>query len=164
MPDIRGDGGRGESDLFRWMAAASPDGLWVFDGEGRTTFANPRMAEMLGRDPADMVGFSVFDAFDVVGKEQVRQHLEELATKGEPGDDIECSLLDAEGHRFWALVSHTPLVDESGVRRGWLHRVTEPSAERQLTASPNSSTAPTKLSKGPVPRAMGYTTDRSATR
>jgi PAS domain S-box-containing protein len=132
MPDIRGNGGRGQSDLFRWMVAASPDGLWVLDEHGRTIFANARMAEMLGRDPDDMVGFSAFDALDEVGKEQLREHLQELETKGEPGDDLECSLLDAEGHRFWALVSHTPLVDESGVRRGWMHRVTEPSAERQL--------------------------------
>src|SRR5687768_17141653 len=93
MPDIRGDGGWGESDLFRWMVAASPDGLWVFDEQGRTVFANPRMAQMLGREPAEMVGFSAFEAFDDVGKEQLREHLEELATKGESGDDIECSLI-----------------------------------------------------------------------
>ena len=131
MSDIRG--GRGtEGDLFRWMVAASPDGLWVFDDDGRTLYANPRMAELLGRDPDDMVGFSVFDAVDDVGKEQFRQHLDELATRGEPGDNLECSLLDSRGERFWALVSHTPLIDESGRRQGWMHRVSEHSAQRTL--------------------------------
>jgi signal transduction histidine kinase/CheY-like chemotaxis protein/PAS domain-containing protein/HPt (histidine-containing phosphotransfer) domain-containing protein len=90
------------------------------------------MAELLGRDPGEMVGFSVFDAVDDVGKVQFRQHLDELATRGEPGDNLECSLLDSRGERFWALVSHTPLVDETGRRRGWMHRVSEHSAQRKL--------------------------------
>ncbi|MEW1952560.1 response regulator [Terrabacter sp. NPDC080008] len=134
MSDVRGVRGSqpGEDDLFRWMVAASPDGLWVFDEHGRTTFANGRMARMLGRDPDDMVGFSVFEAVDDVGKLQFRQHLDDLATEGTPGDNLECSLLDSRGNRFWALVSHTPLVDEAGVRRGWMHRVSEHSAQRRL--------------------------------
>jgi hypothetical protein len=114
------------------MVAATPDGLWVFDTDGRTVYANARMAQLLRRDPAEMVGFSVFDAFDEEGQEQVRRHLEDLAADGPSGDNIECSLLDADGNRFWALVSHTPLVDEHGIRRGWMHRVSEYSAERKL--------------------------------
>ncbi|GAA2741067.1 hypothetical protein GCM10009868_05720 [Terrabacter aerolatus] len=132
MSGTRGQDGAVEADLYRWMVAASPDGLWVFDESGRTVFANARMAEMLGRDPDDMVGFPVFDAVDDTGKEQFRHHLEELATHGVPGDNLECSLLDAQGNRFWALVSHTPLVDEAGVHRGWMHRVSEYSAQRKL--------------------------------
>ncbi|WP_374970813.1 response regulator [Terrabacter sp. BE26] len=132
MSDVQGVGGAEGDDLFRWMVAASPDGLWVFDEEGRTLFANERMAQLLGRDPDDMVGFSVFEAVDDVGKVQFREHLRQLATHGEPGDNLECSLLDAKGNRFWALVSHTPLVDETGVRRGWMHRVSEHSAQRRL--------------------------------
>jgi PAS domain S-box-containing protein len=132
MSGVRGEGGAVEDDLYRWMVAASPDGLWVIDEEGLTVFANARMAQMLGRDPSEMVGFSVFDAVDEVGKGQFRHHLDELASKGEPGDNIECSLLDAHGDRFWALVSHTPLVDERGVHRGWMHRVSEHSAQRKL--------------------------------
>ncbi|WP_344254629.1 response regulator [Terrabacter carboxydivorans] len=132
MSGVRGKNGAVEGDLCRWMVAASPDGLWVFDEDGVTVFANGRMAELLGRDPDDMVGFSVFDAVDDIGKEQFRHHLEELATRGEPGDNLECSLLDAHGNRFWALVSHTPLVDEAGVHRGWMHRVSEHSAQRKL--------------------------------
>ena len=132
MSDVRGVRGVERDDLFRWMVAASPDGLWVFDEEGRTVFANERMAQLLGRDPDDMVGFSVFEAVDDVGKVQFHEHLRELATRGEPGDNLECSLLDAQGNRFRALVSHTPLVDDAGVTRGWMHRVSEHSAQRKL--------------------------------
>ena len=76
MSDVRDETMAAEDDLYRWMVAASPDGLWVFDEWGRTIFANARMAEMLGRAPDDMVGFSVFEAVDDVGKEQFRHHLD----------------------------------------------------------------------------------------
>ena len=132
VPGVHDVHGVAEEDLFRWMVAASPDGLWVFDEHGRTVFANERMAQLLGRAPDEMVGFSVFEAVDDVGKEQFRQHLAELQTEGIPGDNLECSLLDAKGNRFWALVSHTPLLDDAGVRRGWMHRVSEHSAQRKL--------------------------------
>src|SRR6478736_3284509 len=132
MSDVPGETRALEGDLYRWMVGASPDGLWVFDEAGRTIFANARMAEMVGRAPDEMVGFSVFAAAVNINKEQFRHHLTELATHGVPGGNLECSLLDAHGNRFWALVSHTPLVDDSGTRRGWLHRVSEHSAQRKL--------------------------------
>src|SRR6478736_2809473 len=132
MSDVPGETRALEGDLYRWMVGASPDGLWVFDEAGRTIFANARMAEMVGRAPDEMVGFSVFAAAVNINKEQFRHHLTELATHGVPGGNLECSLLDAHGNRFWALVSHTPLVDDSSARRGWMHRVSEHSAQRKL--------------------------------
>ncbi|WP_076262814.1 hybrid sensor histidine kinase/response regulator [Intrasporangium flavum] len=134
MSDIPGLGDAAAGDLARWITAASPDGLWLFDGEGRTTYANPRMAAMLGRTVEEMVGFSVLDAVDAVGQDQFRAHLADLRSgvSAGSGDNIECSLLDKQGNRFWALVSHTPLLDDDGVCRGWLHRVSEHSHQREL--------------------------------
>ncbi|MER7072240.1 response regulator [Terrabacter sp. NPDC000476] len=129
IPDLRA---ADEGDLFRWMVAASPDGLWVIDGDGRTVFANDRMARMLGLTAAEAVGFSVFDAVDEQGKKDFASHLAERARTGLPGDNLECSLIDRQGNRFWALVSHSPMVDEQGRTRGWLYRVSEHSAQRQL--------------------------------
>ena len=118
--------------LSEWIVRATPDGLWVFDSDGRTLFANDRLAEMLGRTPQEMVGFSVFDCLDDIGGGQFRQHLAELETAGEPGDNLECSLLRSNGERFSALVSHSPLHDDAGEHRGWLHRVSEFTEQRRL--------------------------------
>src|SRR6478735_8133182 len=116
MSDIPGLGDAAAGDLARWITAASPDGLWLFDGQGRTTYANPRMAAMLGRTVEEMVDFSVLDAVDAVGQDQFRAHLAELRSgvSGGRGDNIECSLLDKQGNRFWALVSHTPMLGSWG--------------------------------------------------
>ncbi|NYG07092.1 hypothetical protein BJ986_001579 [Phycicoccus badiiscoriae] len=118
--------------LSRWLVDASPDGLWVFDSEGRTVLANPRMAELLGRTVEEMDGLSVFETLDEAGQAQFAEHLNGLRSSSEPGSNLECSLLRKDGKQFWALVSHTPIRDDDGNHVGWLHRVTEYSNQRQL--------------------------------
>jgi PAS domain S-box-containing protein len=39
----------------------SPDGIWIIDVNGRTVYANQRMAEILGTTPAEMIGHPSFD-------------------------------------------------------------------------------------------------------
>jgi PAS domain-containing protein len=58
----------GSDELLAWIMDSTTDGLWVFDDHGTTTFANPRMAQMLGRAPEEMPGFAVADALDVDGR------------------------------------------------------------------------------------------------
>ena len=126
-------GARADLDrLGRWLVEASPDGLWVFDSEGRTVLANARLAEMLGRTPDEMDGLSVFETLDETGQGQFAEHLSGLQSSSAPGSNLECSLLRKNGERFWALVSHSPIKDDDGNHVGWLHRVTEYSQQRQL--------------------------------
>ena len=105
-------------DLSRWLIEASPDGLWVFDDDGHTILANPRLAQMLGRTPEEMPGLSVFETLDEEGQAQFEHHLRDLETSRESGSNLECSLLRKDGERFWALVSHTPITDDDGQHVG----------------------------------------------
>ncbi|WP_270889459.1 response regulator [Pedococcus sp. 5OH_020] len=119
-------------DLARWLVQATPDGLWVLDAQGRTVFANDRMAQLLGRTAAQMAGLDAYSALDESGQGQLRQHLAELESVAKSGDNLECSLLREDGQRFTALISHTPILDDRGRRRGWLHRVTEYTERQRL--------------------------------
>lgn len=115
----------GASDLNRWIMRSTTDGLWICDDAGLTTFANDRLAEILGRTVEEMVGLPVAETLDETGQRQFLDHLEGLGAN-EPGrNNVDCSLIRKDGSRIWALVSHSPLLDDEGVRRGWLHRVTE---------------------------------------
>ena len=79
------------TDLFRLMVEASADGLWILDEHGATIYASPRMAELLGRDLADLDGFSAFDALDEAGHEDMRRHLADMVERppgrGGPRDE-----------------------------------------------------------------------------
>ncbi|MFC4786305.1 response regulator [Nocardioides sp. MAHUQ-72] len=115
-----------------WVVRAVPDGLWVLDDAGLTTYANDRMARMLGRSSAEMVGLSVTDALDEEGGRAFLAHLDRLSDAREPGDDQELRLVRAAGSTFWALVSHTPLLDDGGRHRGWLHRVSDHTEQHRI--------------------------------
>jgi len=121
-----------EDALYRSVVAASTDGLWIFDETGTTTWANARMAELLGVEPERMVGFRVEDALDPAGREQFHEHLTAMATAEVGQDNMESKFVRPDGTEIWTLVSWSPLRDEHGTRTGWLHRVTEYTDRRAL--------------------------------
>ena len=66
------------SDLYRRLADSSRDGLWLLDGQGRTLYANDRMAELLGYTPDELAGVSAIDVHDEDGRVQFESHLAEM--------------------------------------------------------------------------------------
>ena len=120
------------------MVEATSDGLWMFDSWGTTTFANRRMAELLGRAPEDMVGFSALEGLDEEGRAQFREYLAELDAApddDEGGQGSESLLYRPDGSTIWVVVSHSPVRDDDGHRIGWLHRVTEHTEQKHLLDS-----------------------------
>jgi PAS domain S-box-containing protein len=122
----------GLGELGAWILQAVPDGLWVVDDDGLTTYGNGCLAELLGLDPEEVVGFPLARAFDEEGRERLRGRLREPFDDAGRGDDIECRLVRRDGSTFWARVSHVALRDESGERRGWLLRVRDNTEQRRL--------------------------------
>ncbi|MBB6628426.1 response regulator [Nocardioides sp. KIGAM211] len=109
------------------------DGIWVLDEHGRTVFANPGMARLLGRRADDgLEGLSVADFLDDEGKRQLPAHLANM-NAGLPGaENLETLLVRSDGTVIWTLASWAPLHGDDGVRVGWLHRFTEDTERKQL--------------------------------
>ena len=55
---------------YRLMVDTAYEGVWLIDAEGRTTFANRRMGEMLGYTTDEMMGKSMFDVMDDPAREE----------------------------------------------------------------------------------------------
>jgi len=115
--------------MFRWLMRSSTDGLWICDESGKTILTNDRLAEILGRTAEEMSGLAVADVLDPAGVEPFLAHLDYQSRS--QADNLECNLVRMDGSRIWALVSYGPLLDDEGVRRGWLHRFAE-ITERKL--------------------------------
>jgi two-component system sensor histidine kinase/response regulator len=120
------------SELFRWFVNASTDGLWLLDERGHTLFANAKMAELLGRHPDELPGFSAYDALDADGRVQMDQHVADMVAGGTGDENVEARLVRPDGSTIWTLVSWQPLHDDAGTRIGWLHRVTEYTERKAL--------------------------------
>ncbi|CAN5437210.1 hypothetical protein BH09ACT12_BH09ACT12_02710 [soil metagenome] len=115
-----------------WVLRAVPDGLWMLDDEGRTTFANAAMAELLGFEADELAAGTVFDVLDEQGRSDFRLHLAERRRSDASGQDIECYFYRRDGSAFWALVSHVQVLDDDGAMRGWLYRVKDDTEHRAL--------------------------------
>jgi PAS domain S-box-containing protein len=92
------------------------DGVWIIDVDGRTVFANERMAEILGTSPEEMIGQP---SFTYVFPEDVdaAQRLLEAKKRGDT-KAFHFKLRRKDGSAIWADVQGTPLRNAAGVFNG----------------------------------------------
>jgi PAS domain S-box-containing protein len=118
--------------LYRDIVETSPDGIWVFDLEGRTLFANAAIAEMAGVPYAETADLTVFDTLDEQGREQFAAHLAEVRAGRLNEGEVEVRFVRRDGESLWALVRESALRDEQGRIVGILHRFIDYGARRAV--------------------------------
>jgi PAS domain S-box-containing protein len=125
------DVGNGINDaLYRRIVEESPDGIWVFDLEGRTIYANAAIAALHGSDPDDVGSLSVPDLLDAAGRTQFAAHLAALREGFFNPTDVECQWVRRDGSTLWVLLRESAVRDEDGTLVGVLHRVSDYSHRR----------------------------------
>ncbi len=97
---------------FRQLIEVMGEGLWVLDPGGRTTFVNRRMADMLGYDPADMAGRTVFEFMAEADIPLAKQNLADRV-EGHGGQH-DFRFRRRDGGELWAIVTGTPVFDDLG--------------------------------------------------
>ena len=116
--------------LYRDIVETSPDGIWVFDLDGRTLYGNPALCTFFGVGPEEMRGLTVFDSLDEVGKEQFADHLDQLRAGRVNEHDVECMFVRRDGSSMWVTVSESLLPGPDG-SAAVLHRLTDYSDRRR---------------------------------
>jgi PAS domain S-box-containing protein len=97
-------------DLQRIIVETSVHGVWVLDREGRTLYANRRMAEMLGFEPDDLRPRTFFERTD---SDQVPAAIAALPKQSVPEREVqELRLRHRDGHIVEARVTTSPLYDD----------------------------------------------------
>jgi PAS domain S-box-containing protein len=121
---------RAANDGYRWMIEQGRDGVWVFDHEDRTVSVSETLAEMLGRDPAEMLGHPPHSFTDEEGADLLDHALERR--KAGVRETYELKWRHRDGDEVWCLVSASPLSDERGHFAGSFALLTD-ITERRLT-------------------------------
>ena len=116
--------------LYRDIVETSPDGIWVFDLDGRTVYANPALRTFFGVDEAEMLRLTVFDSLDEVGKEQFAAHLDQLRGGRVNDHDVECRFVRRDRTSMWVTVSESLLHGTDGSVTV-LHRLSDYSDRRR---------------------------------
>jgi PAS domain S-box-containing protein len=95
---------RQQGEMLDEILAASPDHLFMLDGEGRVTYASNAVLQTLGLEPSEIVGKSWFELGltpELIGK--LRTQFQSVFTTGQPVSD-ETTLPSRDGARFFEYV------------------------------------------------------------
>lgn len=112
-------------ELYRDIVETSPDGIWVFDLQGNTLYANAELARMYGVPRDDFMRVTVFDTLDQQGRAQFDEHLVGVR-RGELNDnEVECQFVRHDGSTTWILVRESALRSPDGSITAILHRISE---------------------------------------
>jgi PAS domain S-box-containing protein len=97
---------------YREIVETAHEGIWMIDAQGLITFANARMAEMLGVSVAELIGLSP-DSFIFPEDRALRADYLERRRQGYKGV-LEFRFRRRDGAAIWTLVSATPLAATAG--------------------------------------------------
>ncbi len=112
-------------DLYRDIVEGSPDGIWVFDLDGATVYANAELARMYGVTRDEFAGVTVFDTLDDPGRGQFAEHLEAVRAGRLNASEVECQFVRRDGSTTWVLVRESALRGPDGAISAILHRISE---------------------------------------
>jgi diguanylate cyclase (GGDEF)-like protein/PAS domain S-box-containing protein len=116
--------------LHREILETAQEGVWAVGHDGRTLFANAKMAELLGTTTDDFSRQPVWEFFDTAARDVVRQHLP-LRSQG-ISDHYELEVITGSGERRWLRVAGSPLHDSEGNHIGNLGMFADITHRRHL--------------------------------
>lgn len=108
---------------YRRIVETATEGVWMFDVKSKTTFANRRIAQMLGYTVEEMLGRSLFDFIDEDSQIEAQTYVERRRQGIQERHDFKFRRKD--GSVLWAIVSATPIFDAEGQFVGVLRMVTD---------------------------------------
>lgn len=110
-------------ERYRQIVETAEEGIWVVDLEGKTLFANPKMAQMLGCTVEELLGLSMFAFMDEEGIAISTKNLERRSKGIQEKHDFK--FLSKDGSELWTIISTTPIFNESGEPTGALGMLTD---------------------------------------
>jgi PAS domain S-box-containing protein len=114
---------------YRSIMETTNEGVWVSDATGRTTYANERMAEMLGYSQSEMIGKYGWDFADKEYSAISKQNFENR--RHGINETHEFKFIRKDGSLLWALVNSQALADEDGNFTGVLAMFTDITERRR---------------------------------
>ena len=102
---------RQSKERFRNLIETSSDWVWEIDSDGIYTYASPRIKELLGYEPAEIIGKTPFDLMSEAEAARVINEFGEVARQYLPFECIVNVNLHKDGHEVIVETSGVPIFD-----------------------------------------------------
>lgn len=125
---------REQEKRFETLASRSTDWIWEFDEDGIFTYSSPRIKELLGYEPEEIVGKSAFDLIPADEVARVRAEFKSLKEARASFSSLTNINQHKDGHLISLESSGVPIIDEDGIFRGYRGIDRDISERRNLEA------------------------------
>lgn len=105
-------------EKYKILVENAQEGIWALGADARTTYANKRMAEILGYTTEEMMGKYLFHFMDEKGKKIAEEKLK-LKKKGII-EQHDFEFIKKDGSKIHASLETSPLLNEDGEYTGAL--------------------------------------------
>jgi two-component system cell cycle sensor histidine kinase/response regulator CckA len=104
---------RKEEERFRSLAEKTSDWIWEVDQNGLYTYSNPKVEDLLGYDPDEILGKTPFDFMPSEERTRAAGWFNEILESGEPFEGLENTCMSKDGQWVVMETSGVPLFDEA---------------------------------------------------
>jgi sigma-B regulation protein RsbU (phosphoserine phosphatase) len=99
---------------FRSLVEYTSDWVWEVDANGRYTYCSPRVKELLGYEPEEILGRTPFELMPPDEAARVSAEFAEIVREARPFSALENVNLHKTGRRVVLETSGVPLIDKDG--------------------------------------------------
>lgn len=122
-----------DEERFRDLIETTSDWVWETDEKGVYTYVSPRVGDVLGYEPSEMLGKSHLDFMPLEDARQAVGTVARLVASGEPFKCMLMKKLHRDGHAVFLETSGTPFFGTDGYLRGY-RGINRDVTERRKTA------------------------------
>jgi diguanylate cyclase (GGDEF)-like protein/PAS domain S-box-containing protein len=110
---------RASEERFRTLVETTSDWIWEVDARGVYTYASPKVRDILGYAPEEVVGKTPFDFMPPDEAARVGRQFAEIASGRGPFAGLENVDLHRDGRRIVLETSGVPVFDRDGALTGY---------------------------------------------
>ncbi|WP_174591016.1 PAS domain S-box protein [Methanocella conradii] len=101
-------------DKYRGIVENVPDGVWETDKNEVFVYVSPRILDILGYNPEEVIGKSPYDFMPKASRNKFRREVRKMLEKKDGFKLVECDLLHKDGRKIRAEISIRPIFDSNG--------------------------------------------------
>jgi len=143
-------------EFYRNIVQSAEEGIWRINAESLTDYVNPKMAQMMGYQPEEMLNRPISDFLDAAGRAELKRLINRR--KGGVSEQFEFQYLRKDGTKLWAFVSTNPIFNPKGEYVGAVALLTD-IGERKSIEQKLAHTADLLTRTGEMAKVGGWELD-----